>query len=423
MGTLYTHVGLINGTTYNYRVCAIDRAGNISTGITRSARPLPEFNPPTGTIMINNDAAYTRNTTVTLTLNATDASGVSHMCISNTGTCTAWGPYAAARSWILTAGDGMKTVNVWFRDRWGNANPTPYSDQILLDTKAPVNGTLTPVPGDRHVVLNWPGFTDAGTGIAGYKLVFSAVSAPTTCSTGTVLYNGTDTTYTHTNLTNGTTYFYRVCAIDGLALTSTGAGAKGRPLPEFDPPTGEITINGGAEFTKSATVTLAITASDASGAVQMCTSNTATCTAWTAYASTKTWVLTRGNGQRTVNVWFRDVWGTANPTPYNDRITLDTQVPVNGTVTTTPGDTQIELNWGGYTDAGSGIAYYRVVYSTTGTPLSCKAGTIAGTFDGLTLTYTHKGLVNGTRYYYRVCAIDKLGYMSSGAAGSARPLP
>jgi hypothetical protein len=36
----YMHTGLSNTTTYGYRVCAIDKAGNMSTGATKSAKPL-----------------------------------------------------------------------------------------------------------------------------------------------------------------------------------------------------------------------------------------------------------------------------------------------------------------------------------------------------------------------------------------------
>jgi len=34
------HTGLINGTTYGYRICATDGAGNTSTGATATARPV-----------------------------------------------------------------------------------------------------------------------------------------------------------------------------------------------------------------------------------------------------------------------------------------------------------------------------------------------------------------------------------------------
>ena len=39
-GTTYLHTGLTNGTHYSYRVCAIDKTGNVSTGVTASATPL-----------------------------------------------------------------------------------------------------------------------------------------------------------------------------------------------------------------------------------------------------------------------------------------------------------------------------------------------------------------------------------------------
>ena len=87
------------------------------------------------------------------------------MCISNTATCTTWTAFATTKSWTLTTGNGTKTVNVWFRDVWGNVNDVPYSDTILLDTIAPTNGTVTATPGDAQVTLDWTGFTDTGSGI------------------------------------------------------------------------------------------------------------------------------------------------------------------------------------------------------------------------------------------------------------------
>jgi len=94
--------------------------------------------PPTGTITINNGAAYTASPTVTLTLSATDDSGVvAEMRFSNDGTTyTAPEPYATTKAWTLTSGDGTKTVSVKFADRAGNWS-APASDAIILDTVDP----------------------------------------------------------------------------------------------------------------------------------------------------------------------------------------------------------------------------------------------------------------------------------------------
>ena len=228
--TSYIHTDLTNGKKYGYRVCAIDEAGNISTGATANAKPRPELNPPTGSITIKGGAEAAKCRNVTLTLTATDATpGAIKMCISNTSTCTTWTAFAETKSWTLATGNGTKTVNVWFRDVWGNESDIPYSDTILLDTVAPTNGTVTPTPGVGQVTLDWTGFTDTGSGIGNYKVVFSRGSAPASCSEGKQIYNGPDTIYMHTGLTAGTTYYYRVCAIDEAGNTSTGKTAKAKP--------------------------------------------------------------------------------------------------------------------------------------------------------------------------------------------------
>jgi fibronectin type 3 domain-containing protein len=419
INTTYTHTGLTNGTTYYYRVCAIDTAENMSTGATASAKPRPESNPPTGSITIEGGAEATKSTAVNLTLAATDDSpGAIQMCISNTATCAAWTAFAPTKSWTLTTGNGTKTVNVWFQDVWDNVNPTPYSDTIILDTVPPANGTVTATPSDTQVKLDWTGFTDAGSGIESYKVVYAKDSVPASCS-GTAIYSGTNTTYTHTGLTNAT-YYYRVCAIDKAENMSTGATASAKPIRENNPPTGSIMIKGGAEATKSTAVTLTLTATDdTAGAIRMCVSNTATCTTWTAFAPTKSWTLTSGNGTKTVNVWFQDVWDNVTPTPYSDTIILDTIGPTNGTLTATPGDTQVTLDWTGFMDAGSGIESYKVVYAKGSVPLSCSVGTVI--YSGTALSTTHTGLTNGTKYGYRVCAKDKAGNVSTGATATATP--
>ena len=220
--TSYVHTGLVNGATWAYRVCALDAAGNTSAGATTTAAAVPEITPPTGTIVINGGATVAKALALTLKLSATDASGVTSMCISEATTCTTFVPYATTATLTLAAGDRVRTVSVWYRDGWGNVS-TPVAASILLDTTAPLGATLGSGGRAGGVDLVWTVATDVGTGLAGYKLVGQAGTvAPTTCAVGTVLYSGTANTFAHT-LATGTTWSYRVCASDVAGNVSAGS--------------------------------------------------------------------------------------------------------------------------------------------------------------------------------------------------------
>ena len=399
----------------------------VDQNITATATFETDTFPPTGSIVINGGEEATKSTSATLTFTASDDSGNPiQMCISNTTSCSSWITFVSSKTWTLTYGNGKKTVYVWFKDKWGNTNPTPYSDTIFIDTTAPANGTVRGTPGNTQVSLNWLGFSDAVSGIGSYKVVYSTGSYPPySCSSGTSIYSGTDTSFIHTGRTNGTTYSYRVCAMDKAGNVSSGATVSVRPIPETNPPTGSIVINGGEEATKSTSVTLTLSANDDSGnPIQMCISNTTSCASysWTTFSSTKSWTLAYGNGNKTVYVWFKDKWGNVNPMPYSDTIIFDTAAPTNGTVTGTPGDGQVTLSWSGFSDTLSGIGSYKVVFSTGSyPPYSCSSGTTI--YSGADTTFTHTGRANGTTYSYRVCAIDKAGNMSSGATKSLKTTP
>lgn len=107
--------------------------------------------PPTGSIKINSDAAYSSTTAVTLTLSAQDAgsgmgTGAQMQFSSNNSTWTAAESYAGSKSWTLNSGDGTKTVYVKFKDAAGNWSAA-YSDSIILDSTKPVITISSPQDG------------------------------------------------------------------------------------------------------------------------------------------------------------------------------------------------------------------------------------------------------------------------------------
>jgi hypothetical protein len=146
-------------------------------------------------------------------------------------------------SYTLPGGDGTKTVYAWYKDAAGNVSGTA-SDSILLDQTLPSNGTLSATSGNAQIALSWSGVADGGSGLTSantYKLVFTTGGSPNgSCTSGTQLLLGTATSYTHTGLTNGTTYSYRVCAFDNAGNTSTGATAIATPNVAPPPSTGLV---------------------------------------------------------------------------------------------------------------------------------------------------------------------------------------
>jgi len=212
---------------------------------------------------------------------------------------------------------------------------------------------------------------------------------------------------------------------DSVAVVDMGADEVF--VPDTTAPTGSVQItstDGNPQVTKSRSVRLNVTATDASP-VMMCVSNTSgsPCSPWEPYYSPKDWTLTAGDGTKTVYVWLKDIEGNETVAPLSDTIILDTTAPTDGLLTVTEGNGEIILNWIRFSDGnGSGIASYKLVYSQTGSPANCSGTGV--TFPGTDTTYTHT-VASGQTYYYRVCATDGAGFSSSGvtsfpAAAEAR---
>ena len=100
------------------------------------------------------------------------------------------------------------------------------------------------------------------------------------------------------------------------------------PPPDTTPPSGSVSINGGAAGTNNVNVTLTLAATDNSGTVsQMQFSNDgASYSAAEPYGTSKAWMLPTGDGTKTIYVKFADQagnWSSAS----NDSIVLDTIPP------------------------------------------------------------------------------------------------
>ena len=117
-------------------VTAADAFGNLSTA---TAHIIYDTIPPSGIIVVNGGVGITASLQATLSLAASDESGVSQMRFSNDG--SVWSDpenYATTRGWFLTNGDGLKRVYVTYQDLAGNWSEKPIVAEIALDTMPPV---------------------------------------------------------------------------------------------------------------------------------------------------------------------------------------------------------------------------------------------------------------------------------------------
>jgi len=128
------HTLLAGDGSKTVRVQFRDSLGNVSATFSDSI--ILDTTPPTGSILINNGAATTASSNVTLNLTYTDGtggSGVKSMRFSDNGTnWTAWQPVAASVPHTLLSGTGYRTVRVQYMDNAGNRSTT-YSDYILVN--------------------------------------------------------------------------------------------------------------------------------------------------------------------------------------------------------------------------------------------------------------------------------------------------
>jgi len=165
--------------------------------------------PPTGSIKINNDASYATSTSMTLTLNASDAtSGVDQIRYSNDGVWDTepWETYSLTKAWTLTVGDGTKKVYFQIKDNSGLMSIT-YSDTIILDTTFPSVSISSPTEGQTvtssNVTVSWSG-SDTGSGIDHYEVKLDL---------GNSINKGTSTSHTFNGVSDGSHTVY-VKAID-----------------------------------------------------------------------------------------------------------------------------------------------------------------------------------------------------------------
>jgi len=443
--TTYSHTGLTTGTTYTYKVSAINSAGAGTASNESSATPTSSSSSGVPGAPTNLSAMAVSGTQINLSWNAPSnnggypitgykieyriGSGSYTTLVSNTQSTTTTYSHTG-----LTSGQ-LYVYRVSAINSAGTGSPssessaTPTSSSSASTPGTPTGFTAT-TASPTQINLSWNApSSNGGSAITGYKIeVNSGSGSYTTLVSNT---QSTTTSFSHTGLTTGTTYYYRVSAINAIG---TGASTEASATPqETTTPTLTAMAVSPTSITlswapPSQTYKQAITgykiqekiATDTFVTIEERTISTATTYSITGLTTGNTYTYVV-SAHFSLGASPNSNEASATPTttsapPPSQPTTNPPSAPTN--LSTTPtSPTQINLSWNAPSNSGGS--------PITGYKIEVRSGT--GSYTTLTSTqnsttkYSHTGLTTGTTYSYRVSAINSVGVGSPSSESSATP--
>ena len=230
--TSYNDTGLAAGTSYSYRVRAVDAAANLSpySGTATAGTPAPDTDPPTSPSGLT--ATAVSATQINLNWNAsTDNVGVTGYRVERCqgASCTTFAQIASptATSYNDTGLAAGSSYSYRVRAVDAATNLSPYSGTATASTPAPdtdpptsPSGLTATAVSATQINLNWNASTD-NVGVTGYRVERCQGAS---CTTFAQIASPTATSYNDTGLAAGSSYSYRVRAVDAATNLSPYSG-------------------------------------------------------------------------------------------------------------------------------------------------------------------------------------------------------
>jgi len=402
----YTDIGLTPGTTYEYRIKAIDQSFNYSsysqiTSGSTVTLPTIILDPPTDLIAepINSseiDLSWTAPAYAVLTYTMFRADGINNITFDIVGRST--GDNSTVTNYVdrmsLVIGNSY-TYKIFATDLSGNISDfSNEATAITPDDLAPTlpsisAGTITP----SSVQIMWHPSVD-NFGVAGYDIYRD----------NSIITTITGNSYTDVGLTNGTEYTYAIDVFDINGNYSVLSNVLTISTLDNEPPStpvisvGTITTSSIQVLWDASTDNIAISGYDiyrGTSSIVYIASTTDT-----SYTNTGLSVGT----SYTYRIKAKDISG--NATVYSNAITASTldnvvpSTPVISAGTVTP--TSAQISWTASTDnvAVSGYDIYRDTFTT---PVTSITG----------ISYTDTTLVPSVTYTYKIKSKDTSNNFSS----------
>ena len=269
----------------------------------------------------------------------------------------------------------------------------------------PAAPTVTATPANGTVKLDWAQVASA----VSYSIARSS-SSGTGYATIAQVSSGATTTYTDSNVANGTTYYYVLTASNGTCSSGNSTEVSAAPSCSAPAPPTDLAVTPGD---KSVTLTWTASAgalsysisrkstSDPTYRLVNSTSTTTFTDTSVANGTVYSYVVTASNGS----------CSSSNSTEVQVTPACVPPAPPTG-VTATPADGQITLAW----TASTGATSYQVSRNTTGT------GTFTPIATPTTTNYLDQPVTDGAAYYYVVAASNGSCSSANSAVASATPV-
>lgn len=337
---------------------------------------------------------------------------------------------------LPTFAPGTCDDGFWPNPLTGACDPVPECDPVteVLNTTtnkcdakpaATVPGTPSPPSGtpnnDGTVALTWTAPSDGGSPITNYQVQYRADSDPVgVWSSGP---SSPSTSVTTSPLTVGTTYTFRVAAVNAVGAggwSSASGGVVPRTLPGA--PTNLVAVP------DYGTVALTWTAPASNGGsaitdyvVQYATSSSGPWTTFADGTSTATSATVNSGLTNGLTYYFQVAAVNAAGTgPYSSPPV--SSVPVAPTAPATPeaptcvpSSGQLVVSWVAPDNGGSAITTYRLQRAAS------ASGPWGNNVDTAATSATVTGLTNGTTYYFQVRATNTVGSSSYSPVSSCAP--
>ena len=268
---------------------------------------------------------------------------------------------------------------------------------------------LTAAAGNAQIALNW----STSTGATSYNVYRGTISGGE--STTPVATGLTGASYTNTGLTNGTTYYYEVSAVNSNGTSAMSNEASGTPVAPTVPaaPTGLAATSGNALVSLTWSASTGATSYNVyRGTTSGGESTTAIATGLTSTSYTNTG-LTNGTTYYYKVAAVNSVGTSSLSTEASSTPQAPPAPSAPSGLSATAGNAQVSLSW----TAGANATSYNIYRGTTAGGESATA--IATGVTGA--SYTNTGLTNGTTYYYKVASVNSVGTSSMSNEASATP--